>query len=55
LQLLGSVASKNEMAVVDRVERAAEDTEFFQTILFVAMALWPCLFPALDMKFTVTV
>jgi hypothetical protein len=42
------------VAVMDRVERAAEDADFFQTILFVAKAYWPCLFPAVNMKLMLT-
>ena len=54
VQLLGRVACEKQMGVMNRVESAAEDADFFQTILFVAMAPWPCLFPAPNMKFMMT-
>lgn len=54
LQFFERVADKDQVTVMDRVERAAEDADFFQAILFVATAYWPCLFPAVNMKLTLT-
>jgi hypothetical protein len=42
------------VTVMDGVERAAEDADFFQTILFVATALWAVFVSGGDMKSTVT-
>jgi hypothetical protein len=50
LQLLGGIAREEQVSVMNGVERTAEDADLFQTILFVAMAPWPCLFPAPNMN-----
>jgi hypothetical protein len=42
------------MAVVDRIECPAKNPEFFQTILFVATALWAVFVSGSDMESTVT-
>jgi hypothetical protein len=40
--------------MMNRIERAAENADFFQAILFVATAYGPCLFPAMTMKVRMT-
>ena len=54
LQLFERVEGKDQMTVMDRIECPAKDADFFQTILFVATACGPCLFPAANMKLTLT-
>ena len=49
-QRFGCVVRQNQMPVMDRIESAPKNSDLFQSILFVATALWDVFVSGEDMK-----